>query len=116
MTALPAGRLSVDEYLTWAMERPGRYELHAGIVYAMAPERAGHAAVKFAVQTALLTGIRRAELVGIDLAHLDLNTQTVLTFRDWLRPFSRPVRTKTPEKVANSGLRGLPPATIWTGT
>jgi Uma2 family endonuclease len=62
MTALPAGHLSVDEYLAWAMERPGRYELHAGTVYAVAPERAGHAAVKFAVQTALLAGIRRAEL------------------------------------------------------
>jgi Uma2 family endonuclease len=44
------------------MDRPGRYELHAGTVYAMAPERAGHAAAKFAVQTALRSGIRRAGL------------------------------------------------------
>jgi Uma2 family endonuclease len=62
MTALTKARMTVDEYLAWAEGRPGRYELYAGIVYAMAPERAGHATVKFAVQTALLTGIRRAGL------------------------------------------------------
>jgi len=54
--------MTVDEYLTWAEGRPGRFELYAGIVYAMAPERAGHAKVKYAVQTALLAGIRRAGL------------------------------------------------------
>jgi Uma2 family endonuclease len=62
MTALPNHRMTVDEYLAWAEGRPGRFELYAGIVYAMAPERAGHAEVKYAVQTALLTAIRRAGL------------------------------------------------------
>jgi Uma2 family endonuclease len=60
MTALPNRKMTVDEYLAWAEGRPGRFELYAGVVYAMAPERAGHAEVKFAVQTALRSAIRRA--------------------------------------------------------
>lgn len=60
MVALPEGKLTVDEYLAWAEGRPGRYELHAGTVHAMAPERVGHARVKFAVQAALLTALREA--------------------------------------------------------
>ena len=62
MEALPQGKLTVDEYLAWAEGRPGRYELHAGTVYAMAPERAGHARIKFAVQAALLSSLRDAGL------------------------------------------------------
>lgn len=62
MTALPSHKMTVDEYLGWAEGRPGRYELFAGTVYAMAPERAQHAEVKYAAQTALLTGIQRARL------------------------------------------------------
>ena len=62
MTALPKHRMTVDEYLAWAEGRPGRFELFAGTVYAMTPERAGHADVKYAVQTALLAGIRRGGL------------------------------------------------------
>ena len=50
--------MNVDEYLAWAQEHPGRYELSDGEVVAMSPEGAGHAAVKYAVQTALLAGIR----------------------------------------------------------
>jgi Uma2 family endonuclease len=62
MSALPEGKLTVDEYLAWAEGRPGRYELHAGTVYAMAPERSGHARLKFAAQAALLSAIRQAGL------------------------------------------------------
>lgn len=62
MTAQPMRRMTVDEYLTWAEGRPGRFELYAGRVYAMTPERAQHAAVKYAVQTALSTGIRQGGL------------------------------------------------------
>ncbi len=58
MTALPQARMTVDEYLTWAKTHPGRYELYDGLVYDMSPEGAGHAKVKFAVQTALAAGIR----------------------------------------------------------
>src|SRR5215470_1515103 len=58
MTAATKTRMNVDEYLAWAQSHPGRYELLAGKVVAMSPEGAGHAAVKYAVQTALLAGIR----------------------------------------------------------
>jgi Uma2 family endonuclease len=58
----PQARLSVEEYLAWAQEHPGRYELHDGVVYPMSPEGAGHAEIKFAVQTALVRGIRAARL------------------------------------------------------
>jgi len=54
--------MTVDEYLAWAQGRPGRFELYAGTVYAMTPERVGHANVKYAAQTALLSGIRHAGL------------------------------------------------------
>ena len=54
--------MNVDEYLVWAEGQPGRYELYAGTVYAMAPERARHAEVKLATQVALQSAIRRAEL------------------------------------------------------
>ena len=41
----PPGRMTVDQYLSWAMAQPDerRYELVAGEVVAMAPERAAHA-------------------------------------------------------------------------
>ena len=58
MGALPQGRMTVDEYLAWAEGEPGRYELYDGQVFAMSPEGARHAKVKFAVQTALAAGIR----------------------------------------------------------
>jgi len=60
MSAVLQHKMTVDEYLAWAEQQPGRYELYAGTVYAMAPERARHAEVKFAVQAALASGIRRA--------------------------------------------------------
>jgi Uma2 family endonuclease len=58
MTAVPKTRMTVDEYLAWAMEQPGRYELLDGAVIAMSPEGAGHAEKKAAVHAALLAGIR----------------------------------------------------------
>jgi len=45
--------MTVDEFLAWAEDRPGRYELVNGEVLAMSPERVRHADAKFAVQTAL---------------------------------------------------------------
>ena len=62
MSALPQKRMNVDEFLAWAEGRSGRYELFRGSVYAMTPERAGHAEVKFAVQTALADAIRAHRL------------------------------------------------------
>jgi Uma2 family endonuclease len=58
MTALPQIRMNVDEFLAWAENQPGRYELYNGVIYGMSPEGAGHAEVKFAVQTALAAAIR----------------------------------------------------------
>ena len=54
--------MTVDEFLAWAEGRKGRYELYNGVVYAMSPERAGHAEVKHAVATALASAIARAKL------------------------------------------------------
>ena len=50
--------MNVDEYLAWAEGQPGRYELYDGVVYAMAPERIIHAAIKLAVHLALVAAIR----------------------------------------------------------
>ena len=62
MTALPKERMTVDQYLTWAGDHPGRYELLDGAVFAMSPEGAGHAEKKAAVHAALLAGIRTRHL------------------------------------------------------
>lgn len=42
------GRMTSDEFIAWAMERPEgqRYELAAGEVVGMAPERSAHALTK----------------------------------------------------------------------
>jgi Uma2 family endonuclease len=58
MTALPRTRMTVDEYLAWLEQQPGRYELLDGAVIAMSPEGAGHAEMKAAVHAALLASIR----------------------------------------------------------
>jgi hypothetical protein len=44
MRAAPPPQMTTDEFLAWAMARPEgeRYELVAGEVVAMSPERAGH--------------------------------------------------------------------------
>jgi Uma2 family endonuclease len=62
MSTATKTRMDVNEYLAWAQSHPGRYELSEGEVVAMSPEGAGHAAVKFAVQAALLAGIRARRL------------------------------------------------------
>jgi Uma2 family endonuclease len=78
MTALPNHKMTVDEYLSWAEGREGRFELYAGVVYAMAPERAGHARTKYAVQSALVAAIKRA---GV-LCHMLPNGMTVRVDHD----------------------------------
>jgi Uma2 family endonuclease len=62
MTVLPKMQMNVDQFLAWAVEQPGRFELLDGDVYAMWPEGAGHARVKFAVQVALAASIRARQL------------------------------------------------------
>jgi Uma2 family endonuclease len=58
MSARPKAGMTVDEYLAWAEDQPGRYELLDGTVIAMSPEGAGHAETKAAVHAALVAGIR----------------------------------------------------------
>lgn len=60
MSALPTQKFTVDEFLVWAEGQPGRYELYAGRVYAMSPERAGHAKLKYLVQKELERAISAA--------------------------------------------------------
>ena len=57
-------RMTVDEYLAWAMEQPERprFELHCGEVYAMAPERNRHALTKRDAMFELMRAIRVAGL------------------------------------------------------
>jgi len=47
MTARADRKITVDEYLAWAEGRRRRFERYAGTVYAITPERAGHAKIKF---------------------------------------------------------------------
>jgi Uma2 family endonuclease len=57
------GRLTADGFIAWAAEQPrGRYELVAGEVVAMAPERAGHARTKARVHRALEDAVAAAGL------------------------------------------------------
>jgi len=59
----PAQRMmTVEEFLAWVEGQDGRWELYNGAPYLMSPERARHGEVKFAVQTALVQGIRKAGL------------------------------------------------------
>jgi len=60
----PGGRLTVDTFLAWAIEQPegGRFELVAGEVVAMAPERAAHARLKARIWRALSDAIEAAGL------------------------------------------------------
>jgi len=62
VTVAAKTRMNVDQYLVWAQSHPGRYELSDGEVVAMSPESAGRAAVKFAVQRALLTSVQARRL------------------------------------------------------
>ncbi len=62
MSEMPRPKMTVDEFLAWAEEQPGRHELADGLVYAMSPERLGHADAKYAVQTALKQAIGQARM------------------------------------------------------
>src|SRR5688500_4893255 len=59
-----APRMTVEQFLTWLEDGPqgARYELVAGEVVAMAPERAAHARLKAEVWLALRDGIRSSGL------------------------------------------------------
>ncbi len=62
MAALAKPKLvNVSEYLAWAESQPqGRFELHDGVIIAMAPERVGHVHAKRKVANALEDPIKKA--------------------------------------------------------
>ena len=61
--AIPAERMTADEFERWLDDRPdgGRFELAGGKVVAMAPERSIHAMLKGAAYVQLLTASRHLE-------------------------------------------------------
>lgn len=61
MVAQPKPRMNVDEFLAWAEDRPGRFELVDGEVFAMSPERVRHAEVKAAAYLALRSALKQAQ-------------------------------------------------------
>ena len=62
MSAPAPARMTADEFIAWAMQQPEgqRYELVAGEVVGMAPERVGHARFNGRVYVALERAIRTA--------------------------------------------------------
>jgi Uma2 family endonuclease len=64
MSATLPLRMTADEFIAWAMEQPEgkRYELVAGEVVAMAPERVGHGRAKFRIARRLAEAIELAKL------------------------------------------------------
>ena len=63
MSAAAPTRMTADEFIAWAMEQPEgkRYELVAGEVVAMAPERAAHGRMKGRMYARLAEAIRTAK-------------------------------------------------------
>lgn len=53
-------RMDVDEFLRWAQDQSGRYELDDGQVFAMSPEQMKHLRVKALVHTALARAVSTA--------------------------------------------------------
>ena len=62
MSAILKPRMSVDEFLIWAEGRDGRYEIEAGEIVAMSPERWLHLEAKGEVFASLRSAIRSAGL------------------------------------------------------
>lgn len=63
MTAQPKQKMTVDEFIPWAMaQTSGHFELVQGEIVAMAPERARHNLVKLAVARALQDAVKKAKL------------------------------------------------------
>jgi Uma2 family endonuclease len=58
MNVLTKPRMTVDEFLAWAEDHPGRYELFRGEIFPMSPEVVGHTEIKGAIYVALLTAVR----------------------------------------------------------
>jgi Uma2 family endonuclease len=59
---LPKQRMSAEEFLTWSLAQPARYELADGEILAQASERAAHAKTKGRVYMALHEAVRAKAL------------------------------------------------------
>jgi Uma2 family endonuclease len=68
MTVALPKRLTADEFIAWAMAQEARFELEAGEVVAMAPERAAHARTKARAHRRLEDAIAAA---GLDCEAFD---------------------------------------------
>ena len=62
MNVIAKPRINVDEFLDWAVGRPGRYELFRGEIIMMSPETVGHAKIKASVYASLRSSIRERRL------------------------------------------------------
>ena len=62
MNVLTKPRMTVDEFLSWAEDQPGRYELFRGEVYRDVAGNDRACDIKGAVYIALLAGIRARHL------------------------------------------------------
>src|SRR5580704_4172674 len=80
MTALRDRQMSVDEFLAWARDEQGRWELFDGVPNAMSPERVIHGDVKYRVARALDTAISASGLpchFVLDSAAVRVDTKTL---------------------------------------
>jgi Uma2 family endonuclease len=59
---LPKQYMTVDEFLFWGEQQPGRYELDCGQFFAMAPRRAGDAVAKGRVFIELIRAVKESRL------------------------------------------------------
>ena len=62
MAEAATSKMTVDEFLAWAVEQTGRYELEDGHTIAMAPERMGHVLAKTSSFNALGAAVAAAKL------------------------------------------------------
>ena len=77
---VPTHRMDADEFLAWALEQEGRYELEDGFIVRLASERAAHARVKGNAYVALREAAGRAGLpceVFVDGMAVQVDATTV---------------------------------------
>ena len=62
MSELARKRMTSDEFIVWAMDQGGRYELVAGEIVGMAPERIAHTRAKQHIWRRLAEAIEAGNL------------------------------------------------------
>jgi Uma2 family endonuclease len=62
MNVLIKPPMTVDQYLAWTQDQPGRHELFRGAIYKMSPETLGHIEIKATMHAALLASARASKL------------------------------------------------------